>query len=122
MCSDESGSSDAADQVARLARAIDDLAAADPGSLTAAEVAGRVARIWTLVGQLDPDLARRAAGYGPSRPHPADPPGPTPDGPPEPTADGPPGATPDGSPGPGPDALPGPAADGPPSADAGRQG
>jgi hypothetical protein len=72
MCSD--GGS-AADRVTELIRAIDDLASADPESLTAAELARRVARVWTLVGDLDPDLARRAAGYAspapgrPDRPH-----------------------------------------------------
>ena len=61
MCSD--GGPAAADQVAELIRAIDDLAAANPAALTAAELTGRVARVWILVGDLDPDLARRAAGY-----------------------------------------------------------
>ncbi len=52
-----------ADRVAELTRAIDDLASLNAGTLTAAELAGRVASIWMLVGDLDPDLARRAAGY-----------------------------------------------------------
>ena len=51
------------DQVAELIRAIDDLTSANPGSLTAAELTGRVARVWMLVEDLDPDLARRAADY-----------------------------------------------------------
>ncbi|HUK70292.1 MAG TPA: hypothetical protein VLW50_16300 [Streptosporangiaceae bacterium] len=63
MCSDENGPA-ASDQVARLTQAIDELAAAKPGSLTAMELTGRVALVWTLVGDLDPDLARRAADYG----------------------------------------------------------
>ena len=63
MCSDDQTHL-AADQVARLTRAIDDLAAASPGSLTAAELAGLVASVWTLVADLDPELARRAADYG----------------------------------------------------------
>jgi hypothetical protein len=62
MCSD-GGSAEEEDQVAELIRAIDDLAAANPASLTAAELTGRVARVWMLVGELDPELARRAAGY-----------------------------------------------------------
>ncbi len=62
MCSDESSA--AVDQVTNLTRAIDDLAAANPGSLTPAELTGRVASVWTLVSDLDPDLARRAADYG----------------------------------------------------------
>ena len=61
MCSD-GGSAAAEDQVAELIRAIDDLAAANPAALTSAELTGRVARVWMLVGDLDPDLARRAAG------------------------------------------------------------
>jgi hypothetical protein len=61
MCSD--GVPAAVDQVAELIQAIDDLASADPGSLTAAELAGRVARVWMLVRDLDPELSRRAAGY-----------------------------------------------------------
>jgi hypothetical protein len=63
MCSDEVGQS-ATDEVAKLTSAIDDLAAATPGSLTAAELTGRVASVWTLIGDLDPELARRAADYG----------------------------------------------------------
>ena len=62
MCSDES--SPAAGEVAKLTRAIDDLAAANPCSLTAAELTGLVASVWTLVRDLDPELARRAAHYG----------------------------------------------------------
>jgi hypothetical protein len=65
---DETGP--AADQVAKLARAIDDLAAANPGSLTVTELTGRVASVWILVGDLDPELARRAAGYGSAEPAP----------------------------------------------------
>ncbi len=71
----------ASDQVARLTRAIDDLAAANPGSLTATELTGRVASVWTLVGDLDPELARRAAGYGSAAPPPET--GPPETGPPE---------------------------------------
>jgi len=62
------------DQVAELIRAIDDLASANPGSLTAAELTGRVARVWMLVEDLDPDLARRAAGYAAPAPARRDPP------------------------------------------------
>jgi hypothetical protein len=72
MCSD--GGSAAADQVAELIRAIDDLAAANPAALTSAELTGRVARVWILVGNLDPDLARRAAGYVSPAPARRDPP------------------------------------------------
>jgi hypothetical protein len=73
MCSD-GGPAAAADQVAELIRAIDDLAAANPAALTAAELTGRVARVWMLVGDLDPDLARRAAGYVSPAPARRDPP------------------------------------------------
>lgn len=52
------------DPVGRLTRAIDELAAADLGSLTAADLTTRVASVWILVGNLDPELARRAARYG----------------------------------------------------------
>ena len=63
MCSDNQVHL-TADQVARLTRAIDDLAAASPASLTASELTGLVASVWTLVRDLDPELARRAANYG----------------------------------------------------------
>jgi hypothetical protein len=62
VCSDEGCA--AADQVTKLTKAIDDLAAANPGSLTAAELTGRVASVWTLLSDLDPELERRAARYG----------------------------------------------------------
>ncbi len=87
MRSDDTGPA-ASDQVARLTRAIDDLAAANPGSLTATELTGRVASVWTLVGDLDPELARRAAGYGSAGPAP----GPPETGPPEPAPRSPPSA------------------------------
>jgi hypothetical protein len=58
MCSDDG------DPMGKLTKAIDELAAADVGSLTAADLTMRVASIWILVGDLDPELARRAARYG----------------------------------------------------------
>jgi hypothetical protein len=61
MCSD--GGPAEEDEVAELIRAIDDLAAANPASLSAAELTGWVAWVWALVGDLDPELARRAASY-----------------------------------------------------------
>ena len=67
MRSDESkigadGHADA-EPLAIVTRAIDDLAAENPGSLSAAELTCRVASVWTLIGDIDPDLARRAARY-----------------------------------------------------------
>jgi hypothetical protein len=51
------------DPVRRLTRAIEDLAEEDHGSLTAADLTMRVADVWTLAGDADPELARRAARY-----------------------------------------------------------
>ena len=48
-----------ADQLARIERAIDELAA-DSGT---AEAADRLARLWQMVADLDPELSRRMAGY-----------------------------------------------------------
>ena len=67
MRSDESkigadGHADA-EPLAIVTRAIDDLAAENPGSLSAAELTCRVASVWTLIGDIDPDLARRTARY-----------------------------------------------------------
>jgi hypothetical protein len=48
----------------RLGRAIDDLAiAAQARDATARDVAARLARVWEMVADLDPELARRLAGY-----------------------------------------------------------
>jgi hypothetical protein len=58
MCSTDEG------RLARLGQAIDDLAA---DSRTAAaerdHVADRVAGIWALLAEIDPELASRLAGY-----------------------------------------------------------
>lgn len=48
-----------ADRLARIERAIDELAA-ESGT---AEAAGRLARLWQMVADLDPELSRRMAGY-----------------------------------------------------------
>ena len=62
-----------------MGRAIDDLAEAVAGQrrpqagpraapasteLTMQELAARLAAIWQMVAELDPELARRLAGYG----------------------------------------------------------
>ena len=48
-----------ADQLARIEQAIDELAA-ESGT---AEAAGRLARLWQMVADLDPELSRRMACY-----------------------------------------------------------
>lgn len=52
------------EDIERLGRAIDELAstASGPG-LADPEVPGRLARAWGMVASLDPELARRVAGY-----------------------------------------------------------
>ncbi|HEY5357903.1 MAG TPA: hypothetical protein VIJ82_09475 [Streptosporangiaceae bacterium] len=48
----------------RLGRAIDELAAAAQArDATVRDVAARLARVWEMVADLDPELARRLAGY-----------------------------------------------------------
>jgi hypothetical protein len=48
----------------RLGRAIDELAAAAQArDATVQDVAARLARVWEMVADLDPELARRLAGY-----------------------------------------------------------
>jgi hypothetical protein len=50
--------------VERLGQAIEELAsAARDGEVTAQELASGLARVWTMVAELDPELARRLAGY-----------------------------------------------------------
>ncbi len=66
MCSNSGATSrpsHAAEPLAVVAQAIADLASENLGSLTSAELSGRVASVWTLIGNMDPELARRAAGY-----------------------------------------------------------
>lgn len=48
-----------ADRLARIERAIDELAA-ESGTAAAAD---RLARLWQMVADLDPELSRRMAGY-----------------------------------------------------------
>jgi hypothetical protein len=48
----------------RLGEAIDGLAdAAGAGAASPQELAGRLAEVWEMVAELDPELARRLAGY-----------------------------------------------------------
>jgi hypothetical protein len=46
-----------------LARAIDELAAASGTGEAAGHLAERIARLWGMVADLDPELARRRSGY-----------------------------------------------------------
>jgi hypothetical protein len=48
----------------RLGAAIEELAAAQCPAGGAADFAERLARLWEMVADLDPELARRLAGYG----------------------------------------------------------
>jgi hypothetical protein len=51
-------------EVDRLGRAIDELAdAAQGGNASTQDVATRLAQVWDMVADLDPELARRLAGY-----------------------------------------------------------
>jgi ribosomal protein L17 len=65
--------STAEQRLAEIGRAIDDLAAKARGEQGAAErraqagdrdeVVGKVAELWALLAELDPDIARRMSGY-----------------------------------------------------------
>ena len=46
----------------RVAEAIDQLEA-DRGSTDAADLAARVAAVWSMVSEIDPELARLVSGY-----------------------------------------------------------
>jgi len=46
-----------------LAAAIDQLALANRDGADPADLAERIARLWTMVGDLDPELARRRSAY-----------------------------------------------------------
>ncbi len=55
------------DRLAEIGQAIDQLAADYPAALRDGQdddVAGRLARIWLMISDLDPELARRLPGYG----------------------------------------------------------
>jgi hypothetical protein len=54
------------DRLARLGQAIDDLAAASKEQTRTGapgDVADRLASVWAMLAELDPELARRLAGY-----------------------------------------------------------
>jgi hypothetical protein len=51
------------DAVDRLAAAIDQLARDARGDASEPELAARVAGLWKMVSDLDPELARRTQGY-----------------------------------------------------------
>jgi hypothetical protein len=57
VCSIEGGA------LQRVAEAIDQLEA-DRGNTNAAELEARVAAVWSMVSEIDPELARLASGYG----------------------------------------------------------
>jgi hypothetical protein len=53
------------EEIAQLGRALDELAdAAQAQDAEAADVAAILNRAWKMVARLDPELARRLAGYG----------------------------------------------------------
>ena len=60
VCSSEGGA------LQRVAEAIDRLEA-DRGNTDAADLEARVAAVWSLVSEFDPELARLASGYGKPR-------------------------------------------------------
>ena len=55
--------SNTGDAVDRLAAAIDQLASDVHGNANDPELAARVAGLWQMVSDLDPELARRTQGY-----------------------------------------------------------
>jgi hypothetical protein len=55
--------SNVGDEIDRVAAAIDQLASDAHGDASAPELAARVAGLWQMISQLDPELARRTQGY-----------------------------------------------------------
>jgi hypothetical protein len=49
--------------LSRLARAIEDLAADCRDGGVDSQLAERIARVWEMIADLDPELARRWSGY-----------------------------------------------------------
>jgi hypothetical protein len=56
VCSIDAGA------IRRVAEAIDRLEA-DRGNTDAADLEARIAAVWSMVGEIDPELARLASGY-----------------------------------------------------------
>jgi hypothetical protein len=54
------------DAIQRIAAAIDQLATDTKGTADEQELTARVASLWQMVSDLDPELARRARAYGPT--------------------------------------------------------
>jgi hypothetical protein len=52
------------ERLARIGQAIDELAADSRGTAPAVSLDDRLARIWLMVAELDPELARRVTDYG----------------------------------------------------------
>jgi hypothetical protein len=65
-CYDSTVCSSEGDVLRRVAEAIDRLEA-DRGNTDAADLEARVAAVWLLVSEIDPELARLASGYEKSR-------------------------------------------------------
>jgi hypothetical protein len=57
--------STAAQRIAEIGRAIDDLARSDAGPAAGdtGPIVARLAELWALLAELDPEVARRLAGY-----------------------------------------------------------
>jgi hypothetical protein len=55
--------SNVGDAIDRVAAAIDQLASDAHGDASEPELAARVAGLWAMVSDLDPELARRTQGY-----------------------------------------------------------
>jgi hypothetical protein len=51
------------DAIDRITAAIDQLASDAQGGASEPELAARVAGVWQMISQLDPELARRTQGY-----------------------------------------------------------
>jgi hypothetical protein len=63
--SSQPGKPDSTGPVARLGRAIDELAdAAQAPDARTQDLTERLAGVWEMVAELDPELARRLIGYG----------------------------------------------------------
>ena len=55
--------SNVGDAIDRVTAAIDQLATDAHGDASETELAARVAGLWQMVSQLDPEMARRTQGY-----------------------------------------------------------